>query len=289
MLNPNAPGCSTRSRAGRYGRSRSAWHSTGPRRPRQPLPVRLGAIAWYGRGLGLLAEGGAPAGDTEPIALLLDLTGNGHHAVQETEALRPVLDADALNGYPAIVYNGSTQYSALPRMAGAFADGYTVLAVCRFSDGRTGSTQRPWGAGVVSPAAGYVEMTINATGGTPLAMMRPGTTRSATFGTGLLPDGLTNWHMFATVATPPPGGSIVSYLDGSPTPVQTTPTVEGDEWSTPTADLESLLLGATRLNAGISGFSPLHLVEWLYFPRPLLAHELAALHEFVGATYDSGG
>jgi hypothetical protein len=67
-----------------------------------------GLLAWWKADAGTLqAEGGAAAvADGDPAGQVLDQSGNGNHATQNTSAAKPTLKLNILNGLPALRFDG---------------------------------------------------------------------------------------------------------------------------------------------------------------------------------------
>jgi hypothetical protein len=83
-----------------------------------------------------------------PVATWPDVSGHGFDASQTSSSQKPSYLATALNGLPAVHFNGAnSKYLALPRPV---EDDFTILCVYRSSQGIGAGTQFYQGAGLVN-------------------------------------------------------------------------------------------------------------------------------------------
>lgn len=83
--------------------------------------------------LWLKGDNGAQAALTNGAAVQTwtDSSGNGNHAVQSTSSNRPTLVSSAVNGLPALAFNGTGQFLQLPTGFADFALGASIYAVVK--------------------------------------------------------------------------------------------------------------------------------------------------------------
>jgi hypothetical protein len=81
-----------------------------------------------------------------------DQSGHGYNATQGTAANQPTYNATGLNGYPALMFNGSSQYLASGVPAGAFSSAIFAASVLTMVPG---STCSPWSRASAGQSAPY--------------------------------------------------------------------------------------------------------------------------------------
>ena len=90
-------------------------------------PTQVAAMAYWLKGSGItgLANGAA-------VARWPDSSGNGHDATQTTASLQAIYIANALNGKPAVRFNGTSQYLTLGDLSSVFPTGATLFIVATY-------------------------------------------------------------------------------------------------------------------------------------------------------------
>ncbi len=105
-----------------------------------------------------------------------DLTGNGNTFSQSNSSYQPTLTTGAVNGLPAITFNGSSQYLVAPSGFANFTSGASMFIVtkptssvtsARFLDIGTGSTTNSFGVCEYSPSA-YLLYSFNGSTGSSI-------------------------------------------------------------------------------------------------------------------------
>jgi hypothetical protein len=92
-----------------------------------------GLVLWLKADAGTFqdAAGTTPAGaGGDPVALWRDQSGAGNHATQPSPTLRPTLATAALNGLPALAFDGSLQTIVVPSL-----DSRTMFVALNHTDG----------------------------------------------------------------------------------------------------------------------------------------------------------
>ncbi len=88
-----------------------------------PIPLE-GLELWFKAEAGVTEVSGV-------VAKWEDASGHARHALQTATNLRPKLDAQGLNGKPAIVFDGTDDYLKLPTLPGDFSKGVTAFVVAQ--------------------------------------------------------------------------------------------------------------------------------------------------------------
>src|SRR5215469_9229577 len=91
-------------------------HGLGPSGAAPWTPASLpGLVAWYdGQNAASITLNGST------VSQWNDQSGHGYNVVQGTAANQPTYNATGLNGYPALVFNGSTNALGVAMAAGVF-------------------------------------------------------------------------------------------------------------------------------------------------------------------------
>lgn len=133
----------------------------------------------------------AGLGDGAPVSSWNDRSGQGHHATQATAASRPTLRTTALNGMPAVRFDGSDDFLALTGAVVSGAQPRTLFFVARPSAGGNRSIV-DLGIGATSGGGFQIspEVGVRINGGS--RMWKPAaSTASVTFGVVQLTGGTT--------------------------------------------------------------------------------------------------
>lgn len=125
-------------------------------------PSSIGScVSWLRADLGLQMFGSG-------VAQWTDQSARGANAVQATPALRPTLTASAINGQPALTFDGSTQYMTIPGID--IKEPMSVFIVAKFTgttaqqnvraliDGRNVNNRIEMRGSYTSPAAYNVQI-----------------------------------------------------------------------------------------------------------------------------------
>ncbi|HEU5069223.1 MAG TPA: LamG-like jellyroll fold domain-containing protein [Verrucomicrobiae bacterium] len=195
-----------------------------------PYAVPPSPVAW------LKADALTGLANGAPVSTWPDVSGRGFDALQTTSSQKPTYLAAALNGLPAVHFNGtSSNYLALSRPV---EDDFTILCVYRSSQGIGTGTQFYQGAGLVngevSGVAGDFGLSLNTNGYVLAGTGAPDTTiasSSSGFNNGLP-------HL-VTFRRQRSGGVLELYVDGT---VQGTATGGTQSLTAPT----QLVLGAQQ-------------------------------------------
>lgn len=85
----------------------------------------------FGSAANVLKSGGSQAANGENIDKVNDLSGNGYYAQQTTDAKRPILRTNNLNGYNVAEFDGSSDFMELPTSQPITKNrsGLTIVAV----------------------------------------------------------------------------------------------------------------------------------------------------------------
>ncbi len=165
--NPNATWPSTYSSAVQAEITRNQWTkaqadayvaflATSP-----PVPP-TGLVTWLRADAGVTSSGGS-------VSQWADQSPAGNNAVQATSGDQPTLTTNAMNGEPALTFNGSTSYLSIPDNPTLRPSTMTVLAVASRSGGNGGYYShligKPYysGSGWTSPYFSY-ELTDDTNG-----------------------------------------------------------------------------------------------------------------------------
>ena len=74
------------------------------------LAISTAPILWLDAAQGVEEANGDPCEDSDPVLNWLDQSATGKDFVQSTESSRPLYIAEAVNGYPAIRFDGTNDY-----------------------------------------------------------------------------------------------------------------------------------------------------------------------------------
>jgi hypothetical protein len=85
---------------------------------------RTGLNLWLKADNGAIASGGS-------VSTWKDVSGNGLDATQGTSANQPTFDSTAINGLPALGFNGTGQYLALPTGFSNFTAGASIFVMAK--------------------------------------------------------------------------------------------------------------------------------------------------------------
>jgi len=83
-----------------------------------------GLIAWFKADNGAITSGGT-------VSSWIDVSGTGNTATQGTSGNQPTFNSSAINGLPALGFNGSTQYLALPNGFANFTAGESLFVMAK--------------------------------------------------------------------------------------------------------------------------------------------------------------
>jgi Concanavalin A-like lectin/glucanases superfamily/Chitobiase/beta-hexosaminidase C-terminal domain len=83
-----------------------------------------GLLCWYKADNGAIVSSGS-------VTAWKDVSGNGLDGTQGTSANQPTVDSTAINSLPALVFNGTTQYLALPTGFSNFTAGESLFVMAK--------------------------------------------------------------------------------------------------------------------------------------------------------------
>ncbi len=89
------------------------------------VPTTSGLVAWLRADTGVVVDG---AGN---VSTWTDLSGTGHHASQSNASARPHLNTSAVNGSPALAFNGTSGFLGIANSLSSFSGGVTMLVVAK--------------------------------------------------------------------------------------------------------------------------------------------------------------
>jgi hypothetical protein len=88
-----------------------------------PIPID-GLELWFDANVGVTQAG-------EVVASWKDNSGHGRNALQTAANYRPKLSMTALNGMPALVFDGTDDYLKVPPLPGDFSHGVSIFAIAQ--------------------------------------------------------------------------------------------------------------------------------------------------------------
>lgn len=206
----------------------------------------------------------------QPIATASDLSGNANDGTQGTAGLQPTYVANAVNGKPAMSFNGTSQYLTSPNVVRN-----TVVGVVSIDSLLVNKT---W-SGALAPEAGQSEAFYFGTAGTSsTAQFRVGT------GTGNTPSGAS-----AGAASVVAGQFMiwVGTIEGTALKIYINSAVEGagTAAATPKTVSGPTAVGAGYHNGGLVDYWPGDVAELLYYNSVLSTGDRHKLEDYLADYY----